>query len=385
MSKPYYVTLTGGRNNAGDFLIKYRAFNLFKTLRADRDIIDYNEWEEIDDKKLDIINHAKALILLGGPGLVYNMYPNGAYKLRKNLDDIKVPIIMMGIGWKDPQGDWKDTYTYKISDSSLKLLDKIENSGYSSSVRDYHTLNALQIKGYKNFIMTGCPAYYDIAYLNKNRELNLNLIQKVAFSLGVSFVDNDLMEKQMKRVILVLKEKFLDKLEVVFHHSLDKNIIEKVYGKSSEKHYLEHKKISKWLTKNNIDYIDISGNAENLINYYSKVDLHIGYRVHAHIFMNSISKYSILLNEDGRGKGVEKVLGGTTLNSYFEYRRDFFSKLLDKIFKKNNRMKLNPYIIDELLNFIDYENSTNFQSSKRASSLIDNNFNIMKKFIKQLP
>ena len=85
MDKEFYVTLTGGKNNAGDFLIKYRAFNLFKELRPDRDIVDFNEWEEIDDNRLEIINKSKALILLGGPGLVYDMYPNGGYKLRDNF------------------------------------------------------------------------------------------------------------------------------------------------------------------------------------------------------------------------------------------------------------------------------------------------------------
>ena len=383
MNKPYYVTLTGGKNNAGDFLIKYRAFNLFKVLRPDRDIIDFNEWEEIDNERLSIINNAKALILLGGPGLVYDMYPRGAYRLRENLDDITVPILMMGVGWKDAQGDWKDTYTYNISSDSLKLLDKIENSGYLSSVRDYHTLNVLQIKGYKNFIMTGCPAYYDTHYIN--RDIEREDIKKVAFSLGVSFIKNSLMKAQMKEIILLLKDNFSNNLEVVFHHSLDKNIIKKAYGSGSDKHYIEHEKISQWLNNNNIKYIDISGNAENLINYYSKVDLHIGYRVHAHIFMNSISKYSILLNEDGRGKGVDKVLGGTTLNSYLNYKMDFISKLLTRISKKYNRMKPNLYVVDELFNLLEYEKKIKNESSKRVRNIIDNNFNVMQKFIKQLP
>jgi len=382
MNKPYYVTLTGGKNNAGDFLIKYRAFNLFKALRPDRDIIDYNEWEEIDDKKLDIINHAEALILLGGPGLVYNMYPNGAYKLRENLDDITVPIIMMGIGWKDPQGDWRDTYTYRLSDSSLKLLDKIENSGYFSSVRDYHTLNALQIKGYKNFIMTGCPAYYDQNYMGK--EYVTSKINKVAFSLGVSFIDNSLMEEQMKRIILKLNRLY-PTVEVVFHHSLDEKTIEKVYGKGDRKHYLYHKEFSLWLESHGINYIDISGSADTLINYYSKVDLHIGYRVHAHIFMNSISKYSILLNEDGRGKGVEKVLGGTTIDSYFEYKKDFFSKVLNRLLPNYNRMRPNIYLQDELLNYIQYEQEIKNHRTSIAKNRIEKNFEIMKNFIKALP
>ena len=56
-----------------------------------------------------------------------------------NLEDIKVPIIMMGIGWKSQKGNWEDTYSYSLSEKTLSLLDRIENSGYQSSVRDYHT------------------------------------------------------------------------------------------------------------------------------------------------------------------------------------------------------------------------------------------------------
>ena len=382
MDKPYYVTLTGGKNNAGDFLIKYRAFNLFKTLRPDRDIIDFNEWEEIDDDRLEIINKAQALILLGGPGIVYNMYPNGAYKLRENLDDITVPIVTMGLGWKDPQGDWENTYRYKLSPESIELLDKIDTSGYLSSVRDYHTLNVLEIKGYKSFIMTGCPAYYDQDYINKYH--SSGDITRVAFSLGVSFINNTLMEKQMKSIILRLQELY-SSLEVVFHHSLDKDTIEKVYGKKDSEHYLRHKEFAIWLNHHNIKYVDISGSAKNLIDYYSKIDLHIGYRVHAHIFMNSVSKYSVLLNEDGRGKGVDKVLGGTTIDAYSEYKRDFISKVLNKLLPRYNRMKPNIYAENELFNYLEYNNSINNQFTTRARSLIDNNFNIIKLFIKQLP
>jgi len=384
MDKPYYVTLTGGKNNAGDFLIKYRAFNLFKIFRRDRDIIDYNEWEKIDDEKLKVINGAKALILLGGPGIVYNMYPNGAYKLRDNLNDIIIPVVMMGLGWKDSQGDWEDTYQYKLSFDSMKLLKKIENSGYLSSVRDYHTLNLLQLKGFKNFLMTGCPAYYDQKYIN-NRKYNFSTIEKIAFSLGVSFVQSRSMEKQMKNLILKLYKIYSQNLEIVFHHSLDENTINLVYGQASLNHYKKHKEFSLWLDSQGINFVDISGNAKNLIDYYSKVDLHIGYRVHAHIFMNSIDKYSILLNEDGRGKGVDKVLGGTTINAYNKYRRDFPSRVLSRLFQSYDRIESNQYIEEELFNILQYNNKTHNQVIQRAGKLIDSNFTIMKNFIKQLP
>ena len=383
MNKNYYVTLTGSKNNAGDFLIKYRAFKLFEKFRPDRKIIDYNGWEAIDDDRLEIINKSKALILLGGPGLVRNFYPN-IYKLRNNLDDIKVPIIMMGIGWKDQNGSWEDTYDYPLTQNSLKLLNRIENSGYYSSVRGYHTLNVLQIKGYKKFLMTGCPAYYDVDYFGKSIENKE--IKKIAFSLGVSFIRNNNMLKQMQDLILSLKNKFKGKkFEVVFHHSLDKKEVMSIYGRSHKKHMNEHLKFVKWLEYNKIDYIDISGSAENLVNYYNNIDLHIGYRVHAHIFMSSIRKFSILLSEDGRGKEVAKTIGGIVIDAYKKSKKDLISKVLNRLFDNFSTLEENKFLKNELFNSLDYEKMTNFIRLNGSFLNIDNNFSVMKYFLKQLP
>lgn len=46
--KDYYVILTGSKNNAGDFLIKYRAKKLFAALRSDREIVDLDAWKPFD-------------------------------------------------------------------------------------------------------------------------------------------------------------------------------------------------------------------------------------------------------------------------------------------------------------------------------------------------
>ena len=122
--KDQYVILTGSKNNAGDYLIKYRAKQLFSDLRPDRKIIDINGWEQLNTDKLAIINESKALILMGGPALIKNMVPK-VYALINNLEDIKVPIIMMGIGWKSQKGNWEDTYSYPLNDKTLSLLKKI--------------------------------------------------------------------------------------------------------------------------------------------------------------------------------------------------------------------------------------------------------------------
>ena len=380
--KDQYVILTGSKNNAGDYLIKYRAKQLFSDLRPDREIIDINGWEQLNTDKLSVINQSKALILMGGPALIENMVPK-VYALTNNLEDIKVPIIMMGIGWKSQKGNWEDTYSYPLNNKTISLLKKINNSGYQSSVRDYHTLNAIRFNGFNNFLMTGCPAYYDKDYINK--ELQFKEINKVAFSLGVSFVESSSMEKLMKENILACKNKFKDKeFEVIFHHSLDRRKFKDVY-QSSSNHVNKHNNFVEWLEKNNVKFIDISGSAENLINYYNNIDLHIGYRVHAHIFMNSITKKSILISEDGRAKGVKGAIGGIVLDGYLDFQQSYFSRVLNRLLPFYDKFKSNSYLTKELLNELDYEDKISFYRFKEARRNIDQNYLVMKNFLNQLP
>jgi hypothetical protein len=380
--KNQYVILTGSKNNAGDFLIKYRAKQLFKELRADREIIDFNGWEAFDEEKLRTVNESKALLLVGGPALVKGMRER-IYKMTPDLDDIKVPIISMGIGWKSQSGNWTDTYNYPLNREDLKLMDRVNNSGYLSSVRDYHTLNSLRFKSFDNFIMTGCPAYYDLKYIGK--EFETPTINRVAFSLGVSFIESPSMEKLMKENILKTREMFLNKeFEVVFHHALDKEKYFSTHG-STTLHNKRHHEFAQWLESNGIKYVDISGSAENLMNYYSTVDLHIGYRVHAHIFMNSVSRFSILLSEDGRAKAVKDVIGGIVLDGYIYFKDGFISKVFNKLLSFYDRYTPNSYLTKELLSNIQYEQNIDFIRMKNSRKQIDNNFKIMESFLRQLP
>ncbi|MDG1349377.1 MAG: polysaccharide pyruvyl transferase family protein [Flavobacteriales bacterium] len=380
--KDQYVILTGSKNNAGDYLIKYRAKQLFSEIRPDRKIIDLNAYEKLSKEKLEVINSSKALILMGGPALVRNMVPK-VYPLTGNIDDIKVPIIMMGIGWKSQQGNWKDTYNYSLGVKDLELLRKIDSFGFQSSVRDYHTLNSLRFNGFENFLMTGCPAYYDSNFINTY--FRPYEVKKVAFSLGVSFMKSTSMERLMKENILACKKRYIDReFEVVFHHSLDRDNY-KVVDNSSLRHVNTHIKFTQWLKKHGISYVDISGSAENLMNYYSKVDLHIGYRVHAHIFMNSIAKKSILISEDGRGKGVKGAIGGIVLDGYLGFKNGIISRVLNRILPSYDRFYSNKFLIKELYYEADYEKTINFTRLKEARNRIDHNYLIMKQFLIQLP
>ncbi|SIR77935.1 Polysaccharide pyruvyl transferase [Aquipseudomonas alcaligenes] len=381
--KDYYVILTGSKNNAGDFLIKYRAKKLFAALRPDREIVDLDAWKPFDAATLELVNNAKALILMGGPALQAHMYP-GIYALTPNLDDIKVPVTTMGIGWKSISGNWQDSYDYPLSVSALKLLEKAAGSGLPLSVRDFHTHNALAFKGFDNVLMTGCPAYYDLDFIGKEFKLPEKL-HKVAFSLGVSFIESASMEREMKSQILRLKEYFKDsEFEVVFHHGLNPDVFLQSHGAKKE-HNQKHNQFAQWLASEKIAYTDISGSAENLVEYYSGVDLHIGYRVHAHIFMNSISKMSVLIAEDGRGKATEKVIGGMVIEGFQCYQMNLLSKVLKKVLPKFDRYVASEYVASDLEAQLGYALLSNGHQARQSRSLIDCNFEVMVRYLKALP
>lgn len=381
--KDYYVILTGSKNNAGDFLIKYRAKKLFAALRPDRDIVDLDAWKPFDAATLKLVNNAKALILMGGPALQAHMYP-GIYALTPDLEDITVPITTMGIGWKSISGNWQDSYDYPLSASSLQLLKRAAGSGLLFSVRDFHTQNALAFKGFDNVLMTGCPAYYDLDSIGKGFQLPEKL-RKVAFSLGVSFIESSSMKREMKSQILRLKEYFRDaEFEVVFHHGLSPEAFLNVH-KDGQEHNRRHREFAEWLDSRRIAYVDISGSAENLINYYSSVDLHVGYRVHAHIFMSSFSKPSVLVAEDGRGKAVERVIGGAVLAGFNEYKTSLLAKLMSRFLPGFDRYASNRHVASEVQAVWQYEVLSGAQRFSGARLMIDRNYEVMAGFIERLP
>lgn len=381
---PYYILLTGSKNNAGDFLIKHRAKALFAHERPDRDIVDLNAWEPLDQQKLEQVNNAQALILMGGPSLRYEMYP-GIYPLTENLGDVKVPVTLMGVGWKSASGRWQDTYHYPFSSRSMKLLEKAEGSGLPISVRDYHSLNSLRFNGIRNVMMTGCPAYYDLEALGQVPRIPQR-VTNVGFSLGVSFVQNAQMESQMKKQILGCREYFGDaEIKVLFHHSLEPGATEAAYGRSMSEHLKRHRQFAEWLDSKQIHYRDISGSAGNLIESYSNVDLHVGYRVHAHIFMNSIGKPSLLLSEDGRAKGSQGAIGGMVVDGYDRLRDGFAAKVCRKMTGKPERYVPNQYATEDMLAMLDYELCSEGQRTLTANAAIHKNFQQLKRYLQLLP
>ena len=374
-----YVVLTGAISNAGDFLIKEKAIELLKFFKPKRKIVTFDRWKALNEEQIKVINNSRILILCGGPAFQHNLYP-GIYPLIRDLKGIKVPIITFGLGWKGIPGKWEDTHKYYFTKKSYDLLNRIETSGFRSSLRDYLTLNMLKYKGFDNYIMTGCPSLYDLKSIGQSLTIP-SKIKKVAFSVGVSFIESNKNLKSLVKLILKLKNYFGESLICTFHHPVDYKYYSSINLNKS--FYNAHRELIDILEAKGIKWVDISFSKEKLTQFYNKVDVHIGFRVHAHLYMLSVRKPSILLIEDGRGYGVFYSLGGLCLE-IIERKNNLLYKGLSK-FKILYNYRFRHELIEDLIINITYEIENDFPRERYIPNIIDEHYGIMKKFISQLP
>lgn len=378
----YYVLLTGSKNNAGDYLIKWRAMRLLEAWRPDRKYVDLNGWEPLDDEALAVVNGSKALILTGGPAVNTRMRP-AVYGLRENLEEIEVPITTFGVGWRSPDGRWSRTKDFDFNQSSRRLLERIESDGLPASVRDFHTQNVLAEVGLTRVLMTGCPALYSLEHLG--RPLNPSAgVRHVTISLGVHFSRSRTLEAQSKELVSATRSAFPDaKLVVAFHHSTDERYAA-AYGKAN--HVFEaQRRFLKWLDEENVAHVDLSGSADNLLRHYGNTDLHLGYRVHAHILMTSIRKPSLLLAEDGRGMALKDLLGGHIVDA-FERLDD--SKPLRAARKLGFPVDLYSAaagLSTDAVRALKYDADVGWARARAAVSAVDSFMPTMKRFVQALP
>lgn len=387
MSQPYYVTLTGSRNNAGDFLIRHRAHHLLGALRPDRRIVDRNAWEPFTEERLEEVNGAAALMLLGGPALRRDMYPS-VYPLLPDLNRIKVPITIMGAGWHALPGTWEDSREYRFTAPTQRLLDRVSADGAGLSVRDYRSLNALDRAGIDGGLMTGCPALYVPEMIGqKFGGFPAEGIKNLVFSLGVNFIGSAALERQAKELISGLRSSFAGaKLTVAFHHSIDFESLKESYGAGQDLSARRHQEIVRWLEVEGIAYQDISGSADKLLALYESADFHVGYRVHAHIFMCSRRKPSVLITEDGRGRGLKDVLGGVIFDSWRPRKLTVKERLLAKVGRPvRERRTAFMGIEQDVTDIVAYEIRHSAPRFAQPAGRIDLHYEAMKRYIQGLP
>lgn len=366
-----FVTLTGSKRNAGDHLIRHRAHALLRWLRPDRDIVDVDGWRPLADADLEKVNAARALILCGGPALQRRMVPK-IYNLPP-LDRIKVPIVSLGLGWKSKNGAWRDTARYPFDPRSAELLERLDASGAGSSVRDYHSLAVLERRGLRNFTNTGCPALYERATLEPAEAPGpapFGEPASIGFSLGVAHRESRSMAAQSRALLQALRRRWpRAALTVAFHHP--------------PADWPGDARFAAWLDAEGIRHEDISGSHERLMAFYRDCDLHVGYRVHAHIYRTSLNRPSVLITEDGRGRAQQAMLGGTVLDGYDSASRGWATSLGRRV-GLADPFRATPDLDHQLLALLDHP--AWFQGAREAAwDSVRRHFALMREFLGRLP
>lgn len=362
----------------GDFLIVERGKDLLRHHRREHELLELDSWKPLDDF-LDEINSSKAVIICGGPGYQPDFYPE-VYPLTKRLSDIKVPIIPFGLGWKGFPGDNITLYRYTFTSASMKLLRKIYRESSMISCRDYLTKEVLRRHDFDNVIMTGCPSLYDVKKIGK-QFVAPKEIRKLVFTPA----QRSLYNKQSKQVMQVLKCMFPEaERYCVFHRGWN------VDKYTSENDAKNAQNLKKEALKEGFKVVNAAYGLEKIA-FYQECDLHIGYRLHGHIYFLSQRKPSFFLHEDGRGKGFSETI---SLMSVQAWKRTLSGLIAEKIeVSKVRGLVARLYGIAlpredavwDLRRYIESEIENNFTRFRGLDRVLDSYYEIMVKFLKSLP
>ena len=291
------VTLTGAFKNSGDYLIGHRARQLLAS-HLEHEIVDINR-KAVTDQTYKTLNAANFVLLTGGPAYQAEIYP-GVYDI--DLSRIDVPVIAYGLGWKGKLNQQPSDFHFKPE--AENFVRKIHDFGLTSSARDHLTVEVLNNMGIQNVSMTGCPAWYDEAKLSQDYQFQP--VKTLVFSMPAVIQDSVL------PIIKHLAKRFpKTKKYLVFNAGFTST-----RSKDAEA-------ITKWNSKvrfaaklRGFESISFESDFARFLEIQSLADLHVGFRVHSHIFSLSQRITSILIAEDSRGIGQMQAMGNSPLSAH---------------------------------------------------------------------
>lgn len=350
-------------------------------------IIEINAWKPLMEQiNINTLKKAKAIIIPGGPALRKDLFPQ-IYPVPSIVFKNNIPIIFLGIGAKVYPGTIQKLKKLKLSKSAIKFLKYSIDHGYSIGVRDILSKNLLLENGIEDVVVNGCPAWYDLEYIGKNLKKPPE-IRKIAFSTPAS----PLCFNQAKKIIKKLRNEFPKaSITVSFHKG--------IYfdgGRASKRLTNLNKDLATFSLRMGCEILDSSKNL-NTLRLYDNSDLHVGYRVHGHLYVLSHRKPSFLIAEDSRGTGALMTLGGLGIPIWSKFADKlstnkiiwnvilYWLKIIGPHFPISSLVS-NQFVPKLILKMIKSELDNGFKSFEKIPETIDKTFeNRMKKFIKSLP
>jgi hypothetical protein len=307
-----YTVLHGAKENCGDFLIRDSAIDFLKyhtgVSETEINSVDVVR-KELSGSQIDTIAETDVAFLAGGPGYQQNFYPD----TYPSLDDILdvTSVVLLGPGWKG-----QNEVGYEFTDESLNLLEQVvdQPSVPFLGARDLPSVRILQNHGLPAEL-TGCPAWYTYNDFPPNPKFPSGTdAETILMSTPPENSPRHL--AQFIILIRMLSSKFPDaRIKLVFHRGIPdqgfKPVIRRPWNSGMWKANISsllYAVLNRISQGDQFEQYDAAGSSDFAQEYFD-ADLHVGYRVHAHIPSLSAGTPSFLIQIDGRGTGVSESLG----------------------------------------------------------------------------
>ena len=282
----------GAKKNVGDYLIHSRGRAILEQLLPGESLVSFPRWDPIP---ADLIGRARAVVLCGGPGLTRDFYP-GTFRLVPNIHDVNVPVLPLALGWSGRPA--QDPFSFNFDPPSHEALKAIHAGLGWSSVRDDLSLDIMKSCGVEQVRRSGCTAWYHLPSLGK-RFVSPGQVRSLVFTTPASPRLFGQAFKLMKR--LASRYPTIDRW-CVFHRGIGHD--KETRRRTAYANYMLARVASA------LKFTVVDGSSDlSKIDFYGDVDLHVGYRVHAHLAFLSQRRGSILVSEDGRGVGQALTFG----------------------------------------------------------------------------
>ena len=350
--------MTGAVVNAGDFLIEKRAKALLKKFIPNIELTTEVRVKTYSDR-IDYLNSFDAILFPGGPLYQLGIYPN-AIPFVRDLSLIKRPVFFIGGGLKS------NVYGPIMSEQTREFFSLGTKTGVPLGCRDILTYRFLKQQGFKDseVLMTGCPAWYSLDHVDRTAiNVHTNGKRKICVSEPAMALNIPLLVK----LLYALRNKYKNDEVLLVIHRENKNTLEELLPQ-----------LKKEL---GIKVVYISGSAEGF-EIYDDCDIHIGFRVHAHIYNLSIRNISFLINEDIRGRGVNLTLGLENIEiekPIIRERSFFYDKF--KIAQCFSESLSFDYIISHLLDCIEESENQGYNRYREAYKKMKVFFDVMQSHI----
>ena len=331
------ILLGGAKNNCGDFLIVDRARRLFAHFLPEVAVSVLDRTKPFNDSDFERMANADLVVLAGGPLIRGNCAESlhlADAAVDGRLAGMDAPFVIMGGGAKPPEPFMPAQL--KMSEPTRRLFEKVESAPFYSGTRDFESLVMLRNAGFGNFGFTGCPALYALPPPESMfRPFSLSNVRKVVFSCGApGGMCEDAIRQHLDVLASIRKALPQAELVVAFHHAVEEPELQKLFGERSP---LGWQELVARVKAAGVRVADVSGGLDRMLALYASADLHVGYRVHAHVLMTSWRKPSLLIAEDGRGSGMADVISGKVLRAWESRRRP--RGLAGRIFAKKVELK----------------------------------------------